>query len=182
MNIGHKIIAEIISKEMIVGGYAEGLFVWSGNAAEQLESLVEKEITERLESITYCISTIADEEFGPFPVEPIETTLTRISKGIFEMRKRNETLELKLSDMDSNRIESLRQRITYIADQVFGPYNVEPVEYTLDRIENELFRLIKENEKLKSQLIFDTECGQGVHAWLDALASKKDPALELPND
>ena len=42
------------------------------------------EITER-------VKTIADEAFGPFPVQSAEEALTAIERGIFELRRINST-------------------------------------------------------------------------------------------
>ena len=49
-------------------------------ALAELEA-VEAEIAER-------VTTIADEAFGPFPVQSTDESLTAIEAGIFEMRKR----------------------------------------------------------------------------------------------
>lgn len=49
-----------------------------------------------LESIAERVATIADEAFGPFPIEPIEESLSRIEQGIFAARQRETALEAEV--------------------------------------------------------------------------------------
>jgi hypothetical protein len=49
-----------------------------------------------LDVVSERVATIADEAFGPFPVEPIEASLKRIEQGIFAARQRETALEAEV--------------------------------------------------------------------------------------
>jgi hypothetical protein len=49
-----------------------------------------------LEEVAERAVTIADEAFGPMPVEPVDATLTRIEAGIFAARQRETALEAEV--------------------------------------------------------------------------------------
>ncbi len=80
----------------------------SGTSADQLEQKEQARRNAYVELdkvrlvlgdvVSRCV-TIADEAFGLGPVEPIEATLTRIERGIFEQHKRNSELEVLVNEL-----------------------------------------------------------------------------------
>lgn len=52
------------------------------------------------------IATVADEAFGPFPVQSADDNLTAIEQGVFEMRQENERLRAALAAVTRERDEA----------------------------------------------------------------------------
>jgi hypothetical protein len=56
---------------------------------------------EDLEQLAQRTVDVADEAFGPFPVQTPAEAMTAIEKGIFEQRQSGETMRQKLHELET---------------------------------------------------------------------------------
>lgn len=86
------------AEQLIEGGYATGI-----TAAAIRVAIAE---VERLQLAADRIVTIAAEAFGLGPIEPIDATMSRIERGIFEQHKRISELERELEALRCHDLDS----------------------------------------------------------------------------
>lgn len=60
---------------------------WHGLVVEVCDACQLEESREELRRLADRVKTIADEAFGPFPVQSTDDALTAIERGIFELRR-----------------------------------------------------------------------------------------------
>ena len=69
-------------------------------------------VTAELEALTDRVKTVADESFGPFPVQTADEAMSCIEQGIFDHRREHERTRRELAEARVE-VERLRERLGY---------------------------------------------------------------------